>query len=439
MPIAVFHRPWPRRAILGAVSVLGATAACLAAAGSDPTSETMSLRMAFIRASTSLARRFEGDGAKSSARVSLGPGGRDLRVAGDLMEGVSARAAVLLAAHPEIRRIHLTSGGGLVEEGLALGALVAERGLATYVPDDCASACTLAFVRGRDRYLGTAGRLGFHAPYETGLFGQTFALDAAPERAAYRAAGISADFTAEALAVSSDDIWTPDAARLIRSGIVTEVVETDRFPDSMLDADDSPQAARALVLRNVPILAEADAAAVETIAAWYRDGYEAGRSEADALDGLQRRAAAHFRHLFRAADDATVRAFGHAALRAMRASEAEDHGACEAIGEGDVAVIEETLRRARHPVPSLAALIAQARRHGGHGGHGGQGGIVTAAAGDGSATEPRRLEGRGLGRCGARIEAVRQALDRPVREAASVLRRLLLDEAHAHTAAVATP
>lgn len=429
MPIDWFCRLRPRRAILGIVA-LGAAIACLAAAESGPAGEPLSLRMAFVRASTDLAQRFASDDADTAARVTLGPGGRDLRVAGDLMEGVSARIAALLAAHPDVRRIHLTSGGGLVDEGSALGALVAEHGLATYVPDDCASACTLAFVRGSQRYLGTGGRLGFHAPYEAGLFGQTFAVDASLERAAYLAAGIAPDFTAAALAVSSDDIWIPDAARLLQAGVVTEVVETDRFPDSTLDDDASPQAARAQVLRNLPILAEADPATVGELAAWYRDGYADGRSEADALEGLQQRAAAHFRHLFRTADDATIRALGHAVLTAMRETAGEDRSACEAIAGGDVVAIADTLRRARHPVPSVAALIAHARRGGGTG---------TAEITGSDAAEPHRLARRRPGHCGARIEAVRRALDRPVQEAASVLRTLVLDEAQPAVADIASP
>lgn len=35
------------------------------------------------------------------------------------------RVATLHAAHPEIWHVHLTSSGGLIDDGLALGALVA--------------------------------------------------------------------------------------------------------------------------------------------------------------------------------------------------------------------------------------------------------------------------------------------------------------------------
>lgn len=421
MPI-VGVRPVPPRILLACLAALGLGAV---AAGVDSADTRANLRMAFVSASTDLAQRFQPGSADAAARVSLGPGGADVRVAGDLMDGVATRVAALLAAHRQVRRIHLTSGGGLVEEGLALGGLIAEYGLDTYVPDECASACTLAFVRGHARYLGASGRLGFHAPYEAGLLGQTFAVDSSPERAAYHDAGLAPDFTAEALAVSSDDICMPDATRLIQAGAVTEIVEADRFPDSTLDDDDGPQAARAQVLRNLPVLAGADPVAIDRIAAWYRDGYRTGRSEADATDGLRLRASAYLRGLFREADDATVRAFGHAALAAMRDAEAGD---CEAIAAGDVVAIEETLRHARHPVPSLPALIVQARRQG-----------AATAETEAELVRPRRHARRAVARCGFRIEAVRQALDRPVGDAAAGLRALLLEDAPHPVAEIAAP
>ena len=424
------RRPIPSRLFAACAAILGLAClglACVLGAGSAHTRTV--LRMAFVEASTDLAQRF--GPAEAGARVTLGPGGADVRVAGDLMDGVAQQVADVLAAHRAVRRIHLTSGGGLVEEGLALGALIAARNLDTYVPDECASACTLAFVRGRGRYLGASGRLGFHAPYEAGLFGQAFAVDAEPERAAYRAAGLAADFTAEALAVASDDIWMPDAARLIRAGAVTEVVETDRFPDSTLDDDDGPSAARGQVLRNLPVLAQADPAAVDRIAAWYRDGYQDGRSEAEALDGMRARAGAHLRGLFRRSDAATLRALGHATLSAMRAAEASDPAACAAMAGGDLVATDEALRQARHPVPSLPALVAQAWRQ------------AAAAAGDprdaaGDDLRPRPHARRPAARCGARIAALRQALDGWGRDAAR-LRALLLDDAPNAVAEIAVP
>lgn len=220
--MSVFPHGWRRRTARTACALAWALAVGHAAAGS-PLKE---------RGAASAA-----DEPEIPARLTVGPGGRDLRLAGDLTEGVAARVAKILAAHPQIARVHLTSDGGLVEEGTAIGALVAAHGLDTYVPDACASACTLIFVRGRGRYLGSSGQLGFHAPYEIGAHGRMYRVDPSPERASYRAAGLPRAFVARVLAVPPAKIWIPAATELRAAGIVTEVVGPDRFPEPALDAD----------------------------------------------------------------------------------------------------------------------------------------------------------------------------------------------------------
>lgn len=226
------------------------------------------------------------------ARITLGPGGRDIRLAGELSEGVAARLKRLLDENPRVERIHLTSEGGLVDEGAAIGAQIAARGLVTYVPDYCVSACTLAFVRGRERLIVAEARLGFHAPYETGLFGQDVAADAAPERAAYIAAGVAPDFVDAALKVSSDDLWLPDARHLLRAGVATGIVDLRRFPDSTLDGGPDLAHARAVLLENFPQLERLERMApqaVDAIAARYLDAYRSGLSEAEAVEEIERR------------------------------------------------------------------------------------------------------------------------------------------------------
>ncbi|GMA74055.1 hypothetical protein GCM10025880_04720 [Methylorubrum aminovorans] len=163
-------------------------------------------------------------------RIRLGPKGRDVRLSGELTEGAAERLARLLDTHRGIERIHLTSEGGLVDEGAAIGALIAAHGLVTYVPDYCVSACTLAFVRGRERLVRADARLGFHAPYETDPVGVEIAVDSAPERAAYLAAGVRAEFVDAALEVRPDDLMIPGTDILVEAGVATGIVDADRFP-----------------------------------------------------------------------------------------------------------------------------------------------------------------------------------------------------------------
>ncbi len=239
----------------------------------------------------------------------MGPGGLDLRLAGDLTEGVAGRVAALLDAHPRIARLHLTSDGGLVEEGAAIGALVAARGLATYVPDACVSACTLIFVRGRGRFLAAGGRLGFHAPYAIGAHGRMHPVDPAPERAAYGAAGLPRAFVARALAVPPAGIWIPDAG-----AARGRPRHRDRRPGPLPRfhprRGSERGRARAAILRALPILRQAGTADLDPIARWYRDGYAAGRPEAEAAAGLSRMAGAYLRRRFRAGDDASSGRWG---------------------------------------------------------------------------------------------------------------------------------
>jgi hypothetical protein len=373
------------------------------------------------------ATRAERSGEEPSevaARVVLGPGGRDIRLAGDLIEGVAARVATLLAANPGVERIHLTSDGGLVDEAVALGALVAERRLATYVSDACASACTLVFVRGRARYLLTGARLGFHAPYELGVGGRIVTVDPAAERAAYLAAGLASDFVARTMTVAPADIWIPEPSRLLEAGVVTEMVESDHFPDSTLDADPSPQAARAEVLRNLPILSQLDPGAVDAAASWYRDGYLAGRTEAEAIAGLRERASAALRRQFRAADDATIRALGRLVLANTAKAET-----CRALDQGDILALDEAVRRARPGHLGLTSLLTRPSSNPQVAIYG------NATPGRVASTDHRTAQPD----CAVPTAAIRRALERPRHSAASALRVILLRDPPTMIATAAHP
>lgn len=363
-----------------------------------------------------------------STRIVLGPGERDIRLSGELTEGAAERLAGLIEAHRTVERIHLTSEGGLVDEGAAIGALIAEHGLVTYVPDYCVSACTLAFVRGRERLVLAEARLGFHAPYETGPFGVEIAADSAPERAAYLAAGISADFVDAALKVRPDDLMIPDTDTLVRAGVATGRVDAYRFPDSTLDDGADPERARTVILRDVPLLDAVEAGAPGTIApiaAWYLDGYRRGRSEGDAVDGVRRMAAQAVARSLAEADPAALTDLGRMILQTMRRPSPDRRRICAWAEDGVGAVLTR---------PRLgAAQLAQGRA------------ILSRALGL-RATEaapqplreastrqaalavatvtasPNPARGRG---CSALRKAFAVALARPMPEAAQALRRLL--------------
>jgi hypothetical protein len=264
-----------------------------------------------------------GDTAAQTSIV-LGPSGHDIRLSGELREGAGAQLDELLEAHPGIKRIHLTSEGGLADEGQALGDVIAAHGLVTFVPDYCVSACTLAFIRGSERIVMKGARLGFHAPYEPGLFGTMVQDDSAVQRAAYVAAGIAPDFVDRALKVPSSDLWEPDLPVLVEAHVVTGAVDRYHFPDSNLDGDPTLEGARTVILRNFPLMKAFETrapGASDTVAAWYLKAYRRQLSEGAVVDGLHAIIGSAVDVAMAGADDATLAALARFVATAVAGSD----------------------------------------------------------------------------------------------------------------------
>lgn len=172
----------------------------------------------------------EAEAAGDPASLRLGLASAEVRLDGELTEGTAKRLRRLLRAHPDVKLVTLTSEGGLVDEAEQIGDIVAAHGLSTYVPDYCASACTLAFVRGRERLVATGGQVGFHAPWVPDPSGREVQVGSEEETQSYIAAGIAPDFTAEAMKVPSSDIWFPEPARLLAARVATAYVDPGELP-----------------------------------------------------------------------------------------------------------------------------------------------------------------------------------------------------------------
>jgi hypothetical protein len=144
-----------------------------------------------------------------------------LRVQGDLEFGTMRAVREALAANPAVRIVRLDSRGGRVDEGLALGRLIAERNLDTLVLDECSSACVTAFAGGTRRLIGPQARLGLHSAGGNGI--ATRLVDDANRRSdAFMAArGIDARVLEKGAATAHDAIWFPSHAVLLGSALAT--------------------------------------------------------------------------------------------------------------------------------------------------------------------------------------------------------------------------
>jgi hypothetical protein len=71
--------------------------------------------------------------------------------------------------------VAFSSDGGSLVAGLRIGEAIRRKGFSTIVPDGrrCAAACALAWLGGVERFIGTDGRIGFHAAYDSASEGDT--------------------------------------------------------------------------------------------------------------------------------------------------------------------------------------------------------------------------------------------------------------------------
>lgn len=177
-------------------------------------------------ASDSAAARSAEDDLKPAA-VTVSADRNAIGIEGDFAEGTARRLRVLLRGNPSVRIIDMTSEGGLVDEAEQIGDIVAAHGLATVVRRHCVSACTLAYVRGRERLAQSGAKLGFHAPFVSAEGGGEQEVASDDERQAYEAAGIAPDFVSEALAVPAASIWFPEEGRLFAARVVTAILPAE--------------------------------------------------------------------------------------------------------------------------------------------------------------------------------------------------------------------
>jgi len=112
-----------------------------------------------------------GDKVLGPHAIRLLPGGTEVEFVGAITWGSAGELGKLLETHPEIRVIHLNSQGGRMPEADALRNLIQQHGLTTYTSGSCSSGCTVAFLGGRERWLGEGARLGFHQGRYLGLPG----------------------------------------------------------------------------------------------------------------------------------------------------------------------------------------------------------------------------------------------------------------------------
>ena len=144
---------------------------------------------------------------------------KTLTLSGEYQFGVAEAFAAALEKYPHARTVELAGPGGREMEGLAIAYAIEDRNLVTRAVGDCDSACTLAFLAGRERILHQDGRLGFHA-----VSSPVYVWNLNENYDGYLASrGVPPEFIARAAATPSDDMWYPTRDELLAAHVITAV------------------------------------------------------------------------------------------------------------------------------------------------------------------------------------------------------------------------
>jgi len=266
--------------------------------------------------------------------------GSEAKISGGIKFGLSDEFEKVLNASRGVRVVRLDSIGGRIGEGQKLNSLIKSRGLDTYVDVKCLSACTLAFVAGRQRVLKQGARLGFHRA----AFAGEDQIDGSLERSIYSAAGISVAFVDRALATKNADMWRPSEADLMSAGVVTTITTGDEYVISggggMLAREDWDKALQktASVYR---VIKDKYPKTYGEILDTLTEGTTKGTPQAQVIAEARTKLHNLVRTRLPYADDAVLVEFGRLVVDQYRAIQLQDEAACYrfASGEGDQNVV----------------------------------------------------------------------------------------------------
>ncbi len=183
--------------------------------------------------------------------VALGTGGA-LHLTGSIEPGSAERVRSELEARGEyVTTVVLESPGGSVEDALAIGQMIRERGLATEVPAGalCASSCPLAFAAGAERRATAESAIGLHQVYAAAISADPASMPKAAGVAMSDAQAVTARILAHLTASGVDPaLWlhaleTPPSQLYYLSGEEMEryrlVTLTDDSPDEAVEPGNS--------------------------------------------------------------------------------------------------------------------------------------------------------------------------------------------------------
>lgn len=262
--------------------------------------------------------------------------GTEIEITGGIKYGLTDDLLTLMKASPRVATLHVNSVGGRVGEALRLNKVVRDAGLTTYVSGMCASACTLAFAGGVERWIAPNAKLGFHAAAVPGFSSVESGAANGIQRAVLVRSGFDKAFVDKAVATPNSDLWTPSLKELQEANVVTDVADGSQFAASGFGARASKKAFASDMVNDSEILAWQKRAQPEAfddaVDDYYKD-YLDGVTDDDlteTLDYWEYRAI--IRNVKASGDDDAVIDLGRLFVEELKLLRAEDAQRCARFG-----------------------------------------------------------------------------------------------------------
>jgi len=235
--------------------------------------------------------------------------GTEIEIVGGFKYGLTSDFERVLKASPRIRVVHLHSIGGRIGEAKRLFDVVRRAGMSTYVSSSCQSACTLAFAAGKERWIATTGRLGFHSPAFPGMTTSDFAETVADWKSVMVSQGIERAFADRALAVPNSDMWRPTLQELVSARVVTSISDGSQFAISGYGSSVTKESVGEQLAKNISTIGALKerfpGKFVEMRDAFF-DGYQTGQPEAVLVASMRAKLVPIIKSLKAKADDAVI-------------------------------------------------------------------------------------------------------------------------------------
>jgi len=191
-----------------------------------------------------------GDARLATHQFKVLNNGTMLDFSGGISFGTAKEFETMLKAMDNVRTVRLNSNGGRIAEAQKISDLIKARGLSTYVTHQCASACTIIFLGGKQRHLHADAKLGFHQPYFRGMTAAEQRISIAREQDRLRNFGLSNDFAERANTAGPSGMWFPEQSELLRERVVTSIFTPP--PPKPVAASASAQSATAARAAGTP-------------------------------------------------------------------------------------------------------------------------------------------------------------------------------------------